>query len=105
MPIFTLEYFSKRLPEKQTLKFVYLVNAKGNTKKETRKFIPFLLMIGITCIHPEHEDYLIKNKIRYEKCISKKSKRLWLKIHPMDESNHWDFFHSIETYVKFVLDD
>ncbi len=62
-------------------------------------------MIGFTCIHPEHENYLIKNKIRYEKCYSKKSKRLWLKIHPMDESNHWDFFHSIETYVKFVLDD
>ena len=47
----------------------------------------------------------IKNKIRYEKCYSKKSKRLWLKVHPMDESNHWDFFHSIDTYVKFVLDD
>ena len=34
-PIFGLEYFSKRLPEKQTLKFVYQVNAKGNTKKES----------------------------------------------------------------------
>ena len=62
-------------------------------------------MIGSTCIYPEYEDYLIKNKIRYEKCYSKKSKRLWLKVHPMDESNHWDFFHSIDTYVKFVLDD
>ena len=35
----------------------------------------------------------------------KKSKRLWLKIHPMDESEHWDFFHNIPTYVRLVLDD
>ena len=38
LPIFNLTYFQKRLPEKHILKFVYLVNAKGNTKKETRKF-------------------------------------------------------------------
>ena len=62
-------------------------------------------MIGITRIHPEHENYLIKNKIRYEKCYSKKSKRLWLKIHPIDESNHFDYFHSIPTFVKSILDD
>tara|TARA_A100001391_G_scaffold115000_1_gene77750 strand:- start:912 stop:1217 length:306 start_codon:yes stop_codon:yes gene_type:complete len=100
-----LEYFLNCLSGNTFLKIGYQVNTKGNTKKEPRKFIPFLLMIGITCIYPEYEDYLIKNKIRYEKCYSKKSKRLWLKIHPMDESNHWDFFHSIDTYVKFVLDD
>ena len=34
-PIFGLEYFLKRLLEKQTLKFVYQVNTKGNTKKES----------------------------------------------------------------------
>ena len=62
-------------------------------------------MIGSTCIYPEYEQDLIQKGIRYEKCISKKSKRLWLKIHPMDESEHFDYFHSIETYVKFVLDD
>mgnify|MGYP007073222015 CR=1 FL=1 len=62
-------------------------------------------MIGLTCIYPEYEKDLIKKGIRYEKCISKKSKRLWLKVHPMDESEHFDFFHSIPTYVKLVLDD
>ena len=74
-------------------------------KKNLENLSPFLLMIGITCIHPEHENYLIKNKIRYEKCYSKKSKRLWLKIHPMDESNHFDYFHSIPKFVKTILDD
>jgi hypothetical protein len=39
-PFFKRAYFSKRLPEKQTLKFVYQVNTKGNTTKEPRKFIP-----------------------------------------------------------------
>ena len=62
-------------------------------------------MIGFTCIYPEYEKDLIQKGIRYEKCYSKKSKRLWLKVHPMDESQHWDWFHSIDTYVKFVLDD
>ena len=62
-------------------------------------------MIGSTCIYPEYEKDLIQKGIRYEKCISKKSKRLWLKVHPMDESEHWDWFHSIDTYVKFVFDD
>ena len=59
-------------------------------------------MIGITCIHPEHENYLIKNKIRYEKCISKKSKRLWLKIYAFDD--HLLNGHSIPTFVKSILD-
>ena len=62
-------------------------------------------MIGNTCIYPEYEKDLIQKGIRYEKCISKKSKRLWLKIHPMDESNNFDFFHLIPTYVQMVLDD
>ena len=62
-------------------------------------------MIGNTCITPDYEKVLISKKIRYEKCYSKKSKRLWLKVHPMDESKHWDFFHSIPTYVRLVLDD
>ena len=62
-------------------------------------------MVGNTCISPEYENYLIENKIRYEKCISKKSKRLWLKIYPFDEEKHFDFFHSIPTYVRLVLDD
>ena len=60
-------------------------------------------MIGNTCINPEYENYLIKNKIRYEKCYSKKSKRLWLKIYAHD-----DYLldgHSIPKYVKLVLDD
>ena len=61
-------------------------------------------MIGNTCIYPEYENYLIKNKIRYEKCISQSGK-LWLKVNPFDESNHFDFFHSIPKYVKLVLDD
>lgn len=60
-------------------------------------------MIGNTCIHPEYENYLIKNKIRYEKCISKKSKRLWLKIYAYDD--HLLDGHSIPKYVKLVLDD
>tara|TARA_A100001035_G_C27733924_1_gene478114 strand:+ start:418 stop:537 length:120 start_codon:yes stop_codon:yes gene_type:complete len=34
-----LEDFQKWLSGKQILEFVYLVNTKGNTKKETRKFI------------------------------------------------------------------
>ena len=105
MPIFNLPYISNSLPENKQFKNYSLSFAKGYTKKETRKFITFLLMIGITCIHPEHENYLIKNKIRYEKCYSKKSKRLWLKIHPMDESNHFDYFHSIPKFVKTILDN
>ena len=60
-------------------------------------------MIGNTCIYPEYEDYLIKNKIRYEKCYSKKSKRLWLKIYAYDD--HLLDGHSIPKYVKLVLDD
>tara|TARA_R100001129_G_C5149060_1_gene198306 strand:- start:124 stop:309 length:186 start_codon:yes stop_codon:yes gene_type:complete len=61
-------------------------------------------MIGNTCISPEYENYLIKNKIRYEKCFSKSGK-LWLKVNPFDEEKHFNFFHSIPTYVKLVLDD
>ena len=61
-------------------------------------------MIGNTCISPEYENYLIKNKIRYEKCLSKSGK-LWLKVNPFDEEKHFNFFHSIPTYVKLVLDD
>ena len=105
MSIFGLIVFRNSFPVNQFKKIVDQETTKGNLKTESRKFIPFPLMIGITCIHPEHENYLIKNKIRYEKCYSKKSKRLWLKIHPMDESNHWDFFHSIPTFVKSILDD
>ena len=60
-------------------------------------------MVGNTCISPEYEDYLIKNKIRYEKCISKKSKRLWLKIYAFDD--HLLNGLSIPKYVKLVLDD
>ena len=62
-------------------------------------------MIGNTCIYPEYEKILISKGIRFEKCISKKSKRLWLKVHPMDESEHWDWFHSIDTYCRLCLDD
>ena len=61
-------------------------------------------MIGNTCIKPVHEQYLIDNKIRYEKCISK-SGYTWLKIYPYDEEKHFDFFHSIDTYVSMVLED
>jgi len=62
-------------------------------------------MIGNTCIYPEYEKILISKGIRFEKCISKKSKRLWLKVNPFDEQDHFDFFQSINTYVRLVLDD
>ena len=44
MPIFTLEYFLNCLSGNTFLKIGYQVNAKGNTKKETRKFNPSFLM-------------------------------------------------------------
>jgi len=61
-------------------------------------------MIGCECIYPKYEKILILKGIRYEKCISKKSKRLWLKINPFDYDDHFDFFLSIPTYMKLVLD-
>ena len=61
-------------------------------------------MIGNTCISPDYEKTLISKKIRYEKCFSK-SGRLWLKVNPFDEQDHFDFFQSINTYVRLVLDD
>ena len=67
-------------------------------------------MIGNTCIYPEYENYLIKNKIRYEKCFSK-SGVLWLKLNPFDEADHFDYFHydaygkTIPFYCRLVLDD
>ena len=61
-------------------------------------------MIGNTCISPDYEKILISKKIRYEKCFSKSGK-LWLKVNPFDESKHFDFFHSIPTFIKLVLDD
>jgi len=61
-------------------------------------------MIGFTCIKPVHEQYLIDNKIRYEKCISR-SGYTWLKIHPRDEDLHFNYFLSIDTYVSMVLED
>jgi murein endopeptidase len=61
-------------------------------------------MIGNECIYPKYEKILISKGIRFEKCISKKSKRLWLKINPFDYDQHFDFFQSIPTYVKLVLD-
>jgi len=60
-------------------------------------------MIGNECIYPEYEKILISKKIRYEKCFSK-SGRLWLKINPFDYDDHFDFFLSIPTYMKLVLD-
>jgi len=61
-------------------------------------------MIGNTCIYPEYEKILISKKIRFEKCFSK-SGRLWLKVNPFDEQDHFDFFQSIPSYVRLVLDD
>ena len=61
-------------------------------------------MIGNTCITPDYEKILISKNIRYEKCISK-SGILWLKVNPFDEQDHFDFFQSIPTYVRLVLDD
>jgi hypothetical protein len=61
-------------------------------------------MIGNTCISPDYEKILISKKIRYEKCFSKSGK-LWLKINPFDEHDHYQFFKSIPTYVKLVLHD
>ena len=49
-------------------------------------------MIGNTCIYPEYEKILISKKIRYEKCFSKSGK-LWLKLNPFDEADHFDYFH------------
>ena len=60
-------------------------------------------MIGNTCIYPEYEKDLIQKGIRYEKCISKKSKRLWLKIYAFDD--HLLIGKGILRYVKLVLDD
>tara|TARA_A100000172_G_C3010546_1_gene99617 strand:- start:446 stop:652 length:207 start_codon:yes stop_codon:yes gene_type:complete len=68
-------------------------------------------MIGNTCIYPEYEKILISKDIRFEKCISKKSKRLWLKLNPFDEAEHFNYFHydeigkTIPLYVRLVLDD
>lgn len=67
-------------------------------------------MIGNTCIFPEYEKILISKKIRYEKCFSK-SGRLWLKLNPFDEADHFDYFHydsygkTIPFYCRLVLDD
>ena len=67
-------------------------------------------MIGNTCIFPEYEKILISKNIRYEKCISK-SGRLWLKLNPFDEADHFDYFHydskgkTIPLYCRLVLDD
>ena len=61
-------------------------------------------MIGNTCIYPEYEKILISKKIRFEKCFGKSGK-LWLKVNPFDEQDHFDFFQSIPTYVRLVLDD
>ena len=61
-------------------------------------------MVGITCIEPVYENKLNELNVRYQK-LKSKSGKIWLKIHPMDESNHFDYFHSIPTYARLVLDD
>ena len=67
-------------------------------------------MIGNTCIFPEYEKILISKKIRYEKCFSKSGK-LWLKLNPFDEADHFTYFHydskgkTIPLYCRLVLDD
>ena len=67
-------------------------------------------MIGNTCISPDYEHILISKKIRYEKCFSKSGK-LWLKLNPFDEADHFDYFHydaygkTIPFYCRLVLDD
>ena len=67
-------------------------------------------MIGNTCIYPEYEKILISKKIRYEKCFSKSCK-LWLKLNPFDEADHFTYFHydevgkTIPLYCRLVLDD
>ena len=67
-------------------------------------------MIGNTCIFPEYEKILISKKIRYEKWFSKSGK-LWLKLNPFDEADHFTYFHydevgkTIPLYCRLLLDD
>ena len=61
-------------------------------------------MVGLTCIEPIYENKLNELNVRYQK-LKSKSGKTWLKIFAPDEEKHFNFFHSIPTYVRMVLDD